>query len=161
MTERKPAGMSFETWADKQIREAEQRGEFTGLSGAGKPIPGRGQPDDELWWLKQYMAREKLDFALPTGLRLRKEIEDIDVRVARERQEPAVRRVVEDLNTRIRRENLTPSPGPALNRMPLDVEQVVARWRAARATPKAPEPAPPEPEAPRPSRWRRRPRRAR
>lgn len=161
MTERKPAGMSFETWVDKQIREAEQRGEFTGLPGAGKPIPGRGQPDDELWWLKQYMAREKLDFALPTGLRLRKEIEDIDVRVARERQEPAVRGVVEDLNTRIRRENLTPSPGPALNRMPLDVEQVVARWRAARATPKAPEPAPPEPEAPRPSRWRRRPRRAR
>jgi hypothetical protein len=38
MTERKPPGMSFESWVDKQIREATERGEFDGLPGAGKPI---------------------------------------------------------------------------------------------------------------------------
>ncbi len=33
MTERKPPGVSFETWIDKQIREATERGEFAHLSG--------------------------------------------------------------------------------------------------------------------------------
>ena len=31
MTERKPPGVSFESWVDKQIREAEARGEFAEL----------------------------------------------------------------------------------------------------------------------------------
>lgn len=155
MTERKPAGMSWETWTERQIREAEERGAFENLPGAGKPIPGRGQPDDELWWLKGYMAREKLDFALPTSLKLRKEIEDIADRVDRERREPAVRQVVDDLNERITQENRWPSPGPALNRMPLDVDTVVAEWRERRAARAPVPPAEPEPvvPAPRRARW--------
>lgn len=145
MTERKPKGMSGETWIEKQIREAEERGEFENLRGAGLPIPGRGQPDDELWWLKGYLAREQLDFALPTSLKLRKEVEDVADRVDRERRENAVRHVVEELNERIARENRLPSAGPPLNRMPLDVDAVVAGWherRAARTPPPAPEPVP-------------------
>ena len=39
MTERKPPGVPFESWVDKQIRDAEGRGEFTRLPGAGKPLP--------------------------------------------------------------------------------------------------------------------------
>jgi hypothetical protein len=35
MTERKPPGVSFDGWVDKQIREAEQRGEFSELPGFG------------------------------------------------------------------------------------------------------------------------------
>lgn len=140
MTERKPAGMSFETWTDKQIREAQERGDFENLPGTGKPIPGKGQPDDELWWLKGYLAREKLDFVLPTSLRLRKEIEDIAVRVDRERREYGVRKVVEELNERIGQENRWPTAGPPLNRMPLDVESVVAGWHERRAA-RQPEPA--------------------
>ena len=49
MTERKPPGVSFETWADKQIREAEERGAFEGLTGKGKPLPSLNAPYDELW----------------------------------------------------------------------------------------------------------------
>ncbi len=44
MTERKPPGVSFETWIDKQIREAADRGEFDNLPGAGKPIPDLDKP---------------------------------------------------------------------------------------------------------------------
>jgi hypothetical protein len=40
MTERKPAGMSFETWVDNQISRSIARGDFEDLPGAGKPIPG-------------------------------------------------------------------------------------------------------------------------
>jgi len=157
VTERKPKGMSAETWIEKQIREAEQRGDFENLRGAGKPIPGRGQPDDELWWLKGYLAREKLDFALPASLRLRKEIEDLPGRVDRERREYDVRRVVAELNVRIGQENRLPTPGPPLNRMPVNVEAVVADWhqrRAARQPAVAPVPEPAA--APERRRWWRR-----
>lgn len=44
MTERKPTGVSFESWIDKQVREAEMRGEFKDLPGAGKPLPDQGKP---------------------------------------------------------------------------------------------------------------------
>lgn len=132
MTERKPPGMSVETWVDRQIREAQERGAFDNLPGAGKPIPGRGQPDDELWWLKQYMAREKLTMALPTSLQIRKEAEDILTRVAKERRESAVRRIVDALNDRIRKEIRTPTAGPPLRLTPLDVDAVVGAWRERR-----------------------------
>ncbi|GAT83553.1 molecular chaperone DnaJ [Streptomyces sp. F-3] len=39
MTERKPPGIPFESWVDRQIREAQQRGEFDRLPGAGRPLP--------------------------------------------------------------------------------------------------------------------------
>lgn len=41
MTERKPTGQSFESWVDKQIREAAERGELADLPGAGRPLPHR------------------------------------------------------------------------------------------------------------------------
>ncbi|NED90626.1 DUF1992 domain-containing protein, partial [Streptomyces sp. SID11233] len=40
MTQRKPPGLDFESWIDRQIREAEERGEFRAL--AGKPLPEEG-----------------------------------------------------------------------------------------------------------------------
>ena len=39
MTERKPPGVSFESWTDRQIREAEARGEFAELPDAGRLTP--------------------------------------------------------------------------------------------------------------------------
>ncbi|SMC89901.1 DUF1992 domain-containing protein [Lentzea albidocapillata] len=43
MTQRKPPGMGFESWIDRQIREAQERGEFDNLPSAGKPLPGAGE----------------------------------------------------------------------------------------------------------------------
>ncbi|MFD6372825.1 DUF1992 domain-containing protein, partial [Streptomyces roseolus] len=75
MTDRKPPGVSFESFVDKQIREAAERGEFRRLSGFGKPLPDDAAPYDELWWIKQKMHREGMG-ALPPALRLRKEAEE-------------------------------------------------------------------------------------
>ena len=52
MTERKPPGVGFETWVERQIREATERGEFDNLPGAGKPVADLDKPHDELWWIK-------------------------------------------------------------------------------------------------------------
>lgn len=75
VTERKPPGMPFKTWIDRQIREATERGEFDNLPGSGKPIPGADNPHDELWWVKQKLRSENLSFPLPPTLALRKEAE--------------------------------------------------------------------------------------
>ena len=53
----------------------EQNGEFDHLPGRGKPIPGRGEPYDEDWWIKSYLRREGMGGAagLPPSLRLWRE----------------------------------------------------------------------------------------
>src|SRR5215468_8961850 len=43
MTERKPSGMSWETWIEAQIRVAREEGAFDNLPGAGKPLHNLGQ----------------------------------------------------------------------------------------------------------------------
>jgi hypothetical protein len=126
MTERKPAGISFETWIDKQIREATERGAFDNLPGAGKPIPHLD--DDEMWWVKQLLRREKISH-LPPTLALRKEAEDVLAAVPSAPSEAAVRTMVATLNEKIRAAIRTPPAGPPLNLLPLDEDEVVESWR--------------------------------
>jgi hypothetical protein len=76
MTERKPAGMRFESWVERQIREAQDRGEFDNLAGAGKPLPGLTGHYDDMWWVKRVVQREHLSL-LPPMLALRKEAEEL------------------------------------------------------------------------------------
>jgi len=135
VTERRPPGTSFESWIDRQIREATERGEFDNLPGTGKPIPGQGQPDDELWWVKDFMRREGLptETLLPTSLRLRKDVERLPETVARLHSEKAVLAAVAELNARIRSWLLAPSE-PLVHLAPVDADEVLAQWRAARET---------------------------
>lgn len=133
MTERKPAGMSFETWIDRQIRDAQERGEFENLPGRGKPITGLDQPHDELWWVKQLMAREGISVTPPT-LKLRKDVETMLEHVGELPTEAAVRQLVADMNERIRRTNRIPVEGPPSTVMPLDADRVVQRWQDTRVT---------------------------
>ena len=51
MTPRKPAGMSFETWVDQQISQAQPRGEFGGLPGEGKPLRPWYPDDTAYQWV--------------------------------------------------------------------------------------------------------------
>ncbi|MGW0737912.1 DnaJ family domain-containing protein [Streptomyces sp. NPDC002851] len=132
MTERKPAGVSFESWVDKQIREAEERGAFASLPGAGEPLPDKDQPYDELWWIKRKMAREGVSL-LPPTLALRKEAEHARAAAAAAPSESAVRRIVTDLNAKIRTALRNPPPGPPLGLTPLDPEEIVHDWRERRA----------------------------
>ncbi len=131
MTERKPPGIGFESWVDRQIREAEERGAFENLPGAGKPLRDANAPYDESWWLKQKMRDEGLSH-LPPTLALRKEAEDALKAASRARSEEEVRRIVEGVNEKIREAFRRPLSGPPLNLSPYDVDAVVAEWRGKR-----------------------------
>jgi hypothetical protein len=134
MTERRPPGVSFETWVERQIREATERGEFDNLPGAGKPIADLDKPHDELWWVKQKLRRENLSY-LPPTIALRKEAEDALLAASRAGSEAQVRRIVADINRKILEGNRKAASGPPLNLMPFDVERVVRTWRERRAPP--------------------------
>ncbi|MGY1601875.1 DnaJ family domain-containing protein [Geodermatophilus sp. SYSU D00815] len=155
MTERKPRGMSFETWIDQQISQARARGAFEDLAGAGRPLPRRDREQTSYDWALEWARRENggTDGMLPPGLALRKERDGLPDVVAHLPSEAAVRALVEEFNGRVAAHWRRPAdradavPGMA------DLDALLERWRATR---------PPEPEgvsaitAPEP---RRRPRR--
>jgi hypothetical protein len=145
VTERKPAGVSFESWVERQLREARERGSFEGLAGTGKPLPRTAA--DELAWVREKAKREDLPVAalLPPALAVAKEVEDLPERLARERSEARVRALVSDLNRRIDAVRRGPQIGPPVRTALLDEQAVVAAWRASRpAPPVAPAAAPAE-----------------
>jgi hypothetical protein len=131
MTERKPPGVSYQTWVERQIREATERGEFDGLPGAGKPIADLDKPHDELWWVRRKLEREQLSY-LPPTMALRKAAEDALAAAERAGSEDEVRRIVAGINARIVEGNRKAASGPPLNLVPFDVERVVRRWRERR-----------------------------
>jgi len=132
VTERKPAGVRFETWVDAQIREARDRGEFDNLPGHGKPLSAVDGHDDEMWWVRQWLKRENLSFT-PPALALRKSVEDMLESVGRLRTEKAVRDVVGELNDQIRQMNrVPPIDGPPSSLMHLDLDCVLERWAEQR-----------------------------
>ncbi|MEU3269715.1 DUF1992 domain-containing protein [Saccharomonospora sp. NPDC006951] len=132
MTERKPPGVDFESWVEKQIRQAQERGEFDNLPGAGKPLRGLDRPVRENWWLHDYLEREGLsgEALLPVPLRLRKEAEALRDTVAGLRSEDEVREVAGRLNRAIA-DWLRTGTGP-VTVVPVDVDEVVRAWRADR-----------------------------
>lgn len=128
MTRRKPSGVSWESWVERQIRDAQQRGEFDGLPGAGKPIADLQEPYDELWWVKRKLRREHISGA-PPSVAIRREREQALERIASATSEAEVRRLVARVNLQIRTVNASTTSGPPTNVMPLDVDRVLARWR--------------------------------
>lgn len=157
MTERKPPGVSFETWVDRQIAQAQERGDFAALPGAGRPLKNLDREETAYDWALAKARREGVDTGamLPPGLRLRRERDDLPERVAELATEAEVRAVAEDYNARVEAFWRLPAesrwaavPGLA------DVEALVEGWRRDRPPPApAPEPAP-QPAAAR--RWWRR-----
>jgi hypothetical protein len=133
MTERKPSGMSFETWVESQISRSVARGDFDDLPGAGKPLPRRTEDESVYAWVVAKARKENIDLfgMLPPGLALRKEREDLPARAAGLPSEQAVRAMVEDFNARVqahwRRPQLQPDAVPGL----ADVDEVLAAWRRA------------------------------
>ncbi|PYM18692.1 MAG: DUF1992 domain-containing protein [Candidatus Rokuibacteriota bacterium] len=128
MTQKKPAGKTWESFIEQQIREAMEQGAFDNLEGKGKPIPDLGIERDPLWWAKKLVEREKVSLT-PPALALRREVEQMLERLPRMRDDAEVRRAVEALNARIRKINATTTEGPPTNLAPLDVEAVVRQWR--------------------------------
>ena len=121
--------MPYESWVERQIREATERGEFDNLPGAGKPIPGLNGREDEDWWVKGLLEREKIPMPLPTSLALRREIASLPETLADVPTEEAVRAIVSDLNERIRDTHRRRVDGPPLVIGVVDIEATVAEWR--------------------------------
>ncbi|WP_224387729.1 DUF1992 domain-containing protein [Pseudonocardia sp. ICBG1293] len=125
----------FESPVDRTIREAVERGDFDDLPGKGKPLPGAGRigPVDENWWIRGYLEREGVpgDAMLPPSIQLRKELDRIDETVTRFVDERRVREHVEEVNSRVV-DHMRHPMGPRVPIRRLDVEEVVARWHAAR-----------------------------
>jgi hypothetical protein len=124
----------WESAIDKQIREAQERGDFDNLPGTGKPLPGAGEPYDENWWVKGLLRRETE--ASPNAvLALRKEVEALTERVYRLTLESSVREIVADVNKRIREVDPTMD---TVDVNTVDVNKVVAAWREHRAAGRRP-----------------------
>ena len=155
MTERKPPGVSFETWVESQIARGLERGDFADLDGAGKPLPRASLDETGYEWVLAKARKENLDVfgMLPPGLALRKEREDLPRRADELPSEAAVRALAEDYNARVeafwrRPQESRWSPVPGL----ADVEALVGGWQLTRPAPE-PRAAPPAP--PRLPWWRR------
>ena len=133
MVERKPAGEPWESWIDRQIREAHERGDFDDLPGAGKPIPDLDSPRDELWWVRKKLKEENLSY-LPPALQVRRDVEVARERIAGAGSEQQVRQIVSQINTVIREVNRGALDGPAPSVALLDEERVVAQWRDERTS---------------------------
>ena len=122
----------YESWVDRQVREAIERGEFDNLPGAGKPLHGLNGRQDENWWIRQKLEREDIRGALPTSLSLRREVEELPDTLAAERDEQSVREIVEHLNARIRDAVARRVEGPVVFIKTVDVEAAVQQWRSRR-----------------------------
>jgi Domain of unknown function (DUF1992) len=154
MTERKPRGMSYTSWIDQQIADAEKRGVFENLPGAGKPLnlkPSGGGDYGEAW-MRDYARREGVspEELLPTPLKLRREIERLAESVGEMRSEAEVREIAGDINRRILEWRRIPE-GPPVHVPLVKTDEMVARWhaaQAARASGTAPPTAEPPPQPP-------------
>ena len=132
MTERKPPGVRWQTWIDRQIDEARARGEFDDLPGHGKPIEGIDRPRDEPWWVRDRLRREGVDH-LPPALAIRKKAAQAERRALHAPSEEEARRIIEEINEEIRQLNRTSVQGPPTTLMPFAVDEVVEAWRRRRS----------------------------
>ena len=118
------------TWVDLQIRQAQERGAFDNLAGAGKPIEGLGGEHDPDWWVKKLVERERIA-VLPPSVALRKEDAELDDRLDKINVERDVRREVEDFNKRVVSARYRTPEGPPLVTMPRPWRRRGAAWSPA------------------------------
>jgi hypothetical protein len=126
----------YESAVEKAIREAQERGDFDDLPGAGKPLDLHDANDPD-WWIKRYAARENLDLggALPGALALRKEAATYPASLIDVTTERNVQEIIEDYNKRVLADRLRPAVGklPPMLAKTLDVDEMVEAWRRLRA----------------------------
>ena len=104
---------------------------FGGLS--TDPYSASSRPLDDLWWVKRKLKEEGVSF-LPPALAIRREVEITRERIAAADSEERVRDLVAAINVRIREVNRTSISGPPTTVMPMNADDVVDRWRAARSS---------------------------
>ena len=127
-------GDSWESLAERRIRQAMSAGEFDCLPGFGEPIPGIDQFWDENSWVRQKLRDEQLN-VLPPVLEARLEKERTLASLSRLVSADEVRRVLTDLNHCIRKAHFSTTDGPGVGVTPVEVEAEVANWQAAARVP--------------------------
>lgn len=130
---RKPPGLPWERWVERQIREAMDRGDFEGLAGAGRPLPDLDRPRDENAWIRDKLRRERVAPPPPPAIQIRIEVDAALSSLASLTDEESVRGLVEHLNERIRSVNRTVVTGPPTTVGVLPLDEVLDRWRRVRA----------------------------
>ena len=125
---RKP-GETWESFAERQIREAQEAGEFEALEGAGRPLPDLDEPYDEFWWVKRKLRREQLSF-VPDAIAIKREAEVVLQGLRDVPTEAEARAILAELSSRIARTNARTVSGPPTTLAPIDVDEALRRyWR--------------------------------
>lgn len=130
---RKPEGVSWRSWVERLIAEAQAAGELDPGEAAGRPLDLDG-PHDELWWIRRKIAEERLD-VLPPQVAVRRELEEARRRAAAAPDRRTARRILEDINERIRTINRTTISGPPTTVAPVDVDAELTRLRPGEPPP--------------------------
>src|SRR3712207_480350 len=115
------------------IQQAQRRGDFDNLPGAGKPLPGLRQPYDPDWWIRQKIEREKLTGLGPPARTHRAEAVELDSRLDCVASERVVREILTGFNRRIVEARRQLRGGPPVVTPTRNVEEEVARWEERRA----------------------------
>ena len=157
MTERKPPNLSWQSWIERQIHDAQQDGAFDDLHGHGRPIDGLDNVHDEMWWVKAKLRAEDIDYLPPTIAIRAERAAAVDAAMSAA-TEVEVRRLVDEVNVRIRYVNSHATSGPPSTVAAIDLDAFIERWRTAQSHDEPPEPASDEvvskTPTPRRQRWR-------
>jgi len=131
MTQRRPAGLGYESWIDRQVSEAEKRGKFDDLPTAGKPLPDLGR-SDENWWIKGKLREEGLSYT-PPSLALKKSVADALAAALEADSDDQARVIVEVINEKMREANRKGIKGPPVVFRPFRIEGVLRERRGRRS----------------------------
>ena len=120
-------------FVETAIQQAIRRGEFDGLPGAGKPIPGLDATHDPDWWIRRKIQNENLTGLGPPALTLR--VESAEMPATRDAlvREEDVREHLEDFNRRVVEARRQLLGGPPVVTATRDVDAEIAAWRTRRA----------------------------
>lgn len=141
---RRMTPQGIQSWVDQSIQQAQRRGAFDDLPGAGKPLREVDTRTDPDWWVKSLIEREQLDLsdAMPGVMQLRREKAGFPESLLHLPDEAAVRAHLEDFNERVLADRRRPHGGaqspPVVGRV--DVEEMLSVWGSLRAAATPPEP---------------------
>lgn len=119
-----PQPIEYQLLAERRIRQAMEEGEFDGLAGTGRPVPGLDRPYDPAWWARAYLERRAaVDRAVELAAAIERRMGSVWALPG-----PAeVTAEVGRLNSLLEAANQGLPPG---ERVPLlDPEDVLATWR--------------------------------
>lgn len=122
-------GESWESFAERRIRQAQSAGEFEQLPGFGQPIPGIDEPWDENSWVRRKLRDEQIN-ALPPVLAARLDRERTLDSLSQLKTAAEVRRTLAALNERIFKAHFSAQDGPAGGVLPVDIEAEIKRWKS-------------------------------